>query len=194
MEENINKTTDQAEITDEKIMDHDYDGIKELDNPPPRWIMAIFYITIGFSIIYGAYYFFLGVGDNQDEKYAKKSIKHDQKYKLSSQSADAFVMLTDQADLDAGKVIYDDMMCYACHGENGEGNEIGPNLTDEYWLHGGDFISIFNIVKNGQPDKGMTPFKGQISDTKIQQVSSYVMSLQGTDPPNARAPQGEKVE
>jgi len=195
MEENTQNKEHQTNIeVDDKIMDHNYDGIQELDNPPPRWIMAIFYITIGFSILYASYYFILGVGDHQNEKYAKKSLLHDTKYQIASSSPDELVMLTDAADLEEGKTVYKDMNCFACHGMNGEGNAIGPNLTDEYWLDGGDFTSVFNIIKNGKPTKGMTAFKGQISDTKILKVSSYVMSLAGTNPANAKGPQGEKVE
>ena len=85
---------------DEKLMDHDYDGIRELDNPPPRWIMAIFYITIAFSVFYGAYYFWLGIGDHQDAEYARKSMKHDQKYQIASLSADDMVLLTDVNDIE----------------------------------------------------------------------------------------------
>lgn len=76
-------TTEKNQIPEnDHIDEHSYDGIQELDNPAPRWIMAIFYITIGFSILYGAYYFWLGVGDHQDEKYAKKSQKHEEKYNM----------------------------------------------------------------------------------------------------------------
>ena len=178
-----------------KLLDHNYDGIQELDNPPPRWIMAIFYITIGFSILYGAYYFFLGVGDHQNEKYAKKSLLHDEKYQLASDDAtQELIVLTDAADLEEGKTIYKDMGCFACHGMLGEGNAIGPNITDEYWLNGGEFADVVNIIKNGKPTKGMTAFKAQISDTKILKVASYVMSLVGSNPPNAKAPQGEPMK
>jgi cytochrome c oxidase cbb3-type subunit 3 len=77
---------------------------------------------------------------------------------------------------------------------NGEGNAIGPNLTDEFSIHGCDIQSLFNIIKNGEPTKGMTSFKGQISDEKIQKVASYVMTMVGTSPANAKAAQGEKCE
>lgn len=178
----------------DKVMEHDYDGIQELDNPAPRWIMALFYITIGFSIIYGAYYFWLGVGDHQDAKYDKKSQQHDEKYQIASLSASDLEMLTDPADLEEGKQIYNEMNCFACHGMNGEGNAIGPNLTDKFALNGCDFESTFNIIKNGNPAKGMTAFKGQISDEKIQKVSSYLMTLVGTNPANAKEAQGEACE
>ena len=177
---------------DEKLMDHDYDGIQELDNPPPIWIMAIFYITIAFAIIYAAYYFWLDVGDTQDAEYARKSLQHDTKYQLANQSSSDLILLTDVADLEEGKTIYGEMNCFACHGMNGEGNAIGPNLTDDAWIHGCDFQSVFNIIKNGNPAKGMTAFKGQISDSKMQKVSSYIVSLAGTNPENDKGPQGEK--
>lgn len=181
---------DLLDKLDEKLMDHDYDGINELDNPPPRWIMAIFYITIGFSILYGAYYFWLGVGDSQDEEYARKSAMHDEKYQAAGISADELVQLTAAADIEEGKQIFNEMNCFACHGMNGEGNPVGPNLTDDFWIHGCSFQNVFNIIKNGNPGKGMTAFKSQLSDERIQKVASYVMTLRGTNPPNAKAPQG----
>ena len=177
---------------DEKIMDHNYDGIQELDNPPPRWIMALFYITIGFSIIYGAYYFWLKQGDHQDAEYARKSEIHNQKFQAANVSTEDLNPLTDAAALDEGKTIYKEMNCFACHGMNGEGNAIGANLTDEFWIHGCKIQDVFNVIKNGVPAKGMTPFKGQMSDEKIQKVASYILSLKGTKPANAKAPQGEK--
>ena len=188
------KENNQTDLHEDHIMDHDYDGIKELDNPPPRWIMALFYITIGISIIYAAYYFWLDVGDTQEEEYIAQSELHDQKYQMVSLSADDLSWLTDDASLAEGKTVFQEMNCFACHGMNGEGNAIGPNLTDEYWIHGCDFTSIFNVIKNGVPVKGMTAFKGQISDEKIQHVASYVHSLKGSSPANAKAAQGEKCE
>lgn len=188
------KENNQHDRLDEKFMDHDYDGIKELDNPPPQWIMALFYITIGFSIIYGAYFFWLKQGDRQDVEYAKKSEKHDVQYKMNVASTGELVALTDAASIDAGKTIFKEMNCFACHGMNGEGNAIGPNLTDDFWIHGCKIENLTTVIKNGVPAKGMTPFKGQMSDDKIQKVASYVLSLKGTNPANAKAPQGDKCD
>ena len=185
---------EKTDLHDEKLMDHDYDGIQELDNPPPRWIMAMFYITIAISIFYAAYYFWLDVGDTQDAEYARKSLKHDQTFQMVNMSSDDLVLLTDAGDIDEGKTIYKEMNCFACHGMNGEGNAIGPNLADDYTIHGCDFNSVFSIIKNGEPAKGMTAFKGQISDEKIQKVSSYILTLVGTNPANAKESQGEKCE
>ena len=195
MEENTQKN--QAQPTtevDEQLDDHNYDGIQELDNPPPRWIMMLFYLTIGFSMIYAAYFFWLDVGDLQDARYVKKSEIHETMYQLASQSNDEMTALTDAADIDEGNSIYMQMSCFACHGVNGEGNAIGPNLTDNTWLNGCEFQSVFNIIKNGNAAKGMTPFKTQLSDARIQKVASYVLSLKGSNPPNAKAPQGEACE
>jgi cytochrome c oxidase cbb3-type subunit 3 len=176
----------------EKITDHNYDGIQELDNPPPQWIIALFYITIGFSIIYGAYYFWLKQGDYQDAEYAKQSEIHNQKFKMANVSTADLQPLTDATTIDEGKAIFKAMNCFACHGINGEGNAIGPNLTDEFWINGCGFQNVFNTIKNGVPAKGMAAFKAQMSDEKIQKVASYVLSLKGTNPANAKVPQGVK--
>ena len=182
------------DLHEDNITDHEYDGIKELDNPPPRWIMALFYITIGFSILYGAYYFWLKQGDHQDAEYVRKSEAHDQKYKIANVSTDDLVLLTDASSIEEGKTIYNEMNCFACHGMLAEGNAIGPNMTDEYWIHGGGIKNLFKVIKNGVPAKGMTAFKGQMSDANIQKVSSYIISLKGSNPPNAKEAQGEKCE
>lgn len=194
MEENTQNKQSQSTSEVDEHMEHNYDGIQELDNPPPRWIMMMFYITIGFSIIYAAYYFWFDVGDLQDARYAKKSQIHEAKYQMASESTGEILALTDAADLDEGKAIYNEMSCFACHGMLGEGNAIGPNLTDDAWLHGCDFPSVFAIIKNGDPAKGMTAFRAQLSDNRIRKVSSYVMSMHGSKPPNAKAPQGEACE
>jgi len=196
MEDNT-RNPEPEEIRDnsEEMSDHEYDGIEELDNPAPRWIMAIFYITIAFAIIYGAYYFWLDVGDDQWEKYDNKSQAHNELYQQESQPVEGGIdLLSDEASLDEGKAIYSEMACFACHGISGEGNAVGPNLTDNAWIMGCDFQTVFDQIKNGNPEKGMTAYKTQLSDTRIQKVTSYVLSLKGTNPPNAKEPQGEECE
>ena len=98
--------------------------------------------------------------------------------------------MTDAKDIAAGKVIYD-KNCVACHGMLGGGNAIGPNLTDDYWLNGGSLEDVYKIIKVGKPLKGMLAWQNQLSPEQMLQVSSYVMSLVGTNPPNAKAAQGE---
>jgi cytochrome c oxidase cbb3-type subunit III len=172
------------------VEDHEYDGIKELNNPPPGWIMAVFYVTIGISILYGAYYFWLRVGDKQDAEYAKSVEIASVKYNRG-QAGGPMKQLTDQTSLDAGKATFTAMNCITCHGPGGGGNAIGPNLTDDYWIHGCKFEEVFSSIQNGYPTKGMTPFNTQLSDKQIQEVASYVMSLRGSGPTGPKAPQGD---
>lgn len=179
--------SDNAHYADE----HNYDGIEELDNPPPQWIMFIFYLTIGISILYGAYYFWIGIGPDQHKEYELAVARAAEKYQLA-QTTIAPELLSDEASLAEGKTIYAEMNCAACHGAEGEGNAIGPNLTDSYWIHGCSFEEVFNIIKNGEPLKGMTAFKGQLSDERIQKVASYLLvTMINYTPQNPKAPQGE---
>ena len=157
---------------DEKLMDHDYDGIKELDNPAPAWIMAIFYITIFFAVMYGAYYFWFGQGMNQEEEYALENKEYAEKYG-SQVSDEPLALLTDEASIAEGQAIFM-KNCVACHGANGEGG-IGANLTDETWLHGCDFDALNTVVNDGAPN-GMPPYKAQMSEKKIQQVVSFILT------------------
>ena len=175
---------------DEKLMDHDYDGIKELDNPAPAWIMAIFYITIFIAVMYGAYYFWFGQGPNQIEEYEQEVADHIAKYG-SQESNDVLALVTDEKRLAEGKDIYM-KNCVACHGVNGEGG-IGANLTDGNWIHGCDFESVFGVVKNGAPN-GMISYKAQMSEKKIQNVVSYILTdLKGKNAAG-KATEGEACE
>lgn len=184
-----------SEIKEEEnslLLPHDFDGIKELDNPAPRWLMYLLYFTIFFSAVYWVHYITFKQGPNQAEEYnmemaaAKANLKQ-------QENVVEIVALTDEASLAEGKKIYSEKACYSCHGQLGEGNAVGPNLTDAYWIHGADIKALVEVLTNGVPAKGMAPFKDQLTAQQIQQVASYVLSLQGTNPPNAKAPQGEKV-
>ncbi len=177
------------------MLDHDYDGIKELDNNLPPWWKYGFYLTILFSVIYMAHYHVVGSGNVQLEEYqaqlAEAEMLKAERLKLAANEVDentATMMLAD-ADISAGKKIYVDK-CLVCHGGGGEGL-VGPNLTDEYWVNGGSINDIFKIVKYGVPSKGMIAWQGQLTPIQIQQVSSYVKSLVGTNPPNPKEPQGD---
>ena len=172
---------------DEKLMDHDYDGIKELDNPAPAWIMAIFYITIFFAVMYGAYYFWFGQGPNQIEEYEQENIEYAEKYG-SKTSNEPLVLLTDEASIAEGQSVFM-KNCVACHGVNGEGG-IGANLTDENWIHGCDFDALSEVVKNGA-DNGMPPYKSQMSEQKIQKVTSYILTQLKGKNATGKAAEGE---
>lgn len=189
MSENDNIKQFKEEFGD-KLLDHDYDGITELNNPAPKWIMALFYITVAFSIFYGGYYFWFGYGLNQEEEFAERNRKFEEKYRSGNNEL-TIELLTDEAALAEGAEVYIQMNCAACHGANGEGNAIGPNLADENWIHGCSIEEVMGIIKNGGPN-GMTAFGGQISDKDILKVSSYVLvKMQGSNPANAKDPQGE---
>lgn len=195
----MKKLTKSRAIEEEKEieMDHDYDGIKELDNDLPPWWVYLFYVTIIFGVIYLGKYHLFG-GENQiqelekDLAMAQKEIEEYKKTAPDLLTADQVVLLTDPADLAAGKVIFDSN-CVACHRADGGGG-IGPNLTDEYWILGGDVKEIFTtIMEGGRDGKGMVAWKQQIKPSDIQKVSSYILSLQGTNPADAKAPEGDKV-
>lgn len=180
---------------DKNITDHEYDGIKELNNPPPAWIMAVFFITILFAFLYAAHYFWFGQGEHQEKEYISQVNEYNMQFKQITQKTDRLTILTDEVSLNEGASVFKEMNCFACHGEHGEGNAVGPNLTDNFWINGCDFNSVFNTIKNGKPAKGMTPFKSQLSDMKIQKVASFILSeLKNSNPENPKAPQGEECK
>ena len=183
---------------DKLIKDHEYDGIRELNNPLPGWWLATFYITIVFSVIYYAYYTFLG-GPTSDEELARSMSVIEQEREAASdmaevQSEEYFLALVDNQEvLDAGKAEYT-AKCMACHGDKGQGL-IGPNMTDDYWIQGdGSVTAILQTAKIGVPDKGMPPWEGVIPEETLEAVAVYIYSLYGTNPPGAKPPQGEQVE
>lgn len=180
------------------IIDHEYDGIKELDNPVPLWFNGLFYATVAFAVVYLFVYHVFGVGMNQHQEY-EQEMAHAEKARLEylAQAANLVDESTVEVDaslqtLNAGQALYT-LNCAVCHGQAGEGG-IGPNLTDEYWLHGGEISDVFRIVKYGVLDKGMVPWEQSLTPAQIAEVSNYVLSLRGTNPPNPKEPQGQKVE
>ncbi|MEO1258585.1 MAG: cbb3-type cytochrome c oxidase N-terminal domain-containing protein [Bacteroidota bacterium] len=181
------------------LMNHDYDGIQELDNVLPPWWVAMFYVTIIFGVFYLGYYHFSSSGMSSAEEYEfamKEADKEVRAYlaKLGDSVDETNVeLLTEAGELEIGKTIFIEK-CVACHGMNGEGNSIGPNLTDQYWLNGGGIKNVFTTIKYGVPEKGMISWKAQIRAGDMQRIASYILSLQGTNPPNAKDPQGDLWE
>ncbi len=192
----FDKMTFDVEIENEKdiLLDHDYDGIKELDNNLPPWWKYGFYLTIVIAFVYMAHYHISKTGDSQEEEYnkavAQGKAEVAEYMKTSAGNVDeSNVTMLEAADIATGKDVFT-ANCAACHGKLGEGT-VGPNLTDNAWLHGGSLVDIFKSIKYGWVDKGMKSWKEDLSPMQIAQITSYIKSIQGTNPPNAKAPQGE---
>jgi len=189
--------TDNVPIEEESsvMMDHEYDGIRELDNNLPPWWKYMFYGTIVFAFVYMFRYHITGNGQLQGEEYAMEmQAAEEAKSEMmanatESVTEDNVVFLADEVAIKKGAAIYQGN-CATCHGQLGEGGA-GPNLTDEYWLHGGGINNVFKSIKYGIPAKGMIAWQSQFSPTQIQKVASYIITLKGTNPPNGRDPQGE---
>lgn len=177
------------------MLHHEYDGIKELDNVLPPWWINLFYVTILFSVIYLVRYHIFD-GEDQAAEFetemteAKLAVEEYKKTAKDLIDANTVTLLTEAGDLNSGKTIFE-ANCAACHKPDG-GGAIGPNLTDEYWLLGGGIKNVFHtITEGGRDGKGMVAWKGTLKPSEIQQVASYVISLQGSNPKDAKAPDGD---
>ncbi|AKD57446.1 cbb3-type cytochrome c oxidase N-terminal domain-containing protein [Spirosoma radiotolerans] len=179
------------------VMEHAYDGIAELDNPTPPWFMGLFYGTIGFGVVYLLVFHVIGSGNIMEQEYTQEVAVADKqreaylKLVAGKVNENNVTRLTNAKDIDGGKALFV-QYCTACHGQNAEG-KVGPNLTDEYWLHGGSVKAVYHTINEGVPEKGMISWKKQLNPLQIQQVASYVLSLQGSKPAGAKEPQGDKV-
>jgi cytochrome c oxidase cbb3-type subunit 3 len=184
------------EQEEEIILNHNYDGIKELDNSLPPWWVYMFYATIIFAVVYLVRFEVLD-GDTQEMEYDKAVLQARielNKYKSTATdliTSENVTLLTEDKDLKRGKAIYN-LNCASCHLGDG-GGQIGPNLTDEFWILGGGIKNVFKTISNGGRDgKGMIAWNKTLKPDDIAKVSSYVISLQGTKPVKAKTPQGEK--
>ena len=182
----------KKEIKDE-LLDHDFDGIQEFDNSLPPWWLNLFYFTIVFGVIYFAYYHIFDGGSIQKD-YAIQMAKIEKVQKEIEKKEQALVLKPskDQMILAKGKTVFT-TNCAACHGQNAQGI-VGPNLTDDYWLHGGKYPEIIKTITKGVPAKGMIAWGGVLSKDQIKDVASYIWSLHGSKPENPKDPQGKKVE
>src|SRR6187431_379686 len=193
----MKRLTSTVPIEDEKqlLMDHDYDGIKELDNNLPPWWVYLFYACIVFSVIYLVRYEIMGAPDQEAElkneiAQAKFEVAEYMKTAPDLMDENTVTLLTEPADLTSGKTIFE-TNCAACHRADA-GGQIGPNLTDDNWILGGGIKKIFHTVTNGGRDgKGMIAWKGTLKPKEIQAVSSYIISLKGSNPADPKAPEGD---
>ncbi len=178
------------------MLDHNYDGIRELDNVLPPWWVWGFYITIAISIFYYIAIYVFGWYGQEDEYRAEEKAFKEKKAAYRKAHPELFktenlVAYTDAASLEKGKQLFATKTCVACHAADGGGG-IGPNLTDEYWILGGGFQDVFNTIsKGGRPGKGMVAWEATISQEDRHLLASYVLSLKGTKPANPKAPQGD---
>lgn len=191
------RLTDDVPIEEEQaiVLDHEYDGIHELDNNLPPWWKGVFYISIAFAPIYLWFNHFSDFGNTSREAYAiEMEVAKDEvrAYLATQENAvdeSSVTLLMDREAITRGQSMFL-AKCAVCHGQLGEGG-IGPNLTDEYWIHGGDIADIFTTIKYGVPEKGMIAWKSEMRPRDMQEVASFIKSLGGTEPDNAKEPQGE---
>lgn len=179
----------------EILSHHDFDGIRELDNRLPPWWVNMFLITIVYAVGYMFWFHWGGSGPSSAEEY-EMEVQEAKKLQAAvlANAANAIdesnvTAVADVAAIGEGELIFKNV-CAACHGQKGEGT-VGPNLTDEHWIHGGGIKNVFKTIKYGVPEKGMIAWQSQLKPSDMQKVASYILTLKGTNPPNPKAPQGE---
>ncbi len=181
-----------SEEKKDQVRSSTYDGIQEYDNRLPRWWLFTFIITVVFAFIYWSRYYVFESAPSQVKELSKNMeevVKLQEKKEVPHTEENLAALSKDPATLEQGSAVFK-TNCIACHGQKGEGG-IGPNLTDKYWIHGGQPENIEHTITAGVVEKGMASWKGILSQAQIRQVSAYIVSLEGSNPPNAKAPQGD---
>lgn len=173
------------------LMDHEVDGIQELDNLLPRWWVWLFYLTTAFAVVYMIYYHVLRVGELQAAQFDREFQKGEKikavalaKFEASLSSLEPS---TDEVVLARGRQTFG-TLCAPCHRQDA-GGLVGPNLTDDYWIHGSNFVDNLKTIVNGVPEKGMLSWKAMLKPSEIHAVASFVYTLRGTHPPNPKPPE-----
>jgi cytochrome c oxidase cbb3-type subunit 3 len=191
------KLTDDVPMEEEVniLLDHNYDGVMELDNNLPPWWKGLFYGAIAFAPVYLYVNHWADFSVSSREAYAIEMEYAEEEVKAFLATQENAVdesnveLLADAGALEKGRIVFI-AKCAVCHGKLGEGG-IGPNLADEYWLHGGDVKNVFKSIKYGIPAKGMIAWKNELRPRDMQELASFIKTLAGTNPPNPKAPQGE---
>ena len=183
-----NDSDNSPEPKEPLLLDHEADGIRELDNLLPRWWVWLFYLTHIYAFAYMGYYHVLKAGDLQIAEYTKEArrgeqIKNEALAKFES-SMGTLAPDGDKAVLARGQQIHL-QMCAPCHRPDG-GGLVGPNITDDYWIHGSNYVDTIKTIVNGVPEKGMLMWRGVLKPNEIQAVASYIYTLRGTHPPNPK--------
>ncbi|HEY1170556.1 MAG TPA: cbb3-type cytochrome c oxidase N-terminal domain-containing protein [Verrucomicrobiae bacterium] len=175
------------------LLEHEADGIKELDNLLPRWWVWLFYICVAFSIGYMLYYHVFNMGDLQAAAYVKEQKAGDEIKTASLAKFEAniasLVPTKEPAVMSQGSQVYT-TYCAPCHRGDG-GGIVGPNLTDDFWIHGSNYVDTVKVIINGVPDKGMLTWRGVLKPDEITSVASYIYTLRGTQPPNPKPPENQ---
>ena len=189
----------QHENDNEKslLLDHDYDGIQELDHPLPRWWIWSFYLTIVFGVVYAGYYMTVGPTLADELKISMREIEAKQPKQVAQPSAqsasDLLAIIKDKLKQSEGRTVFMGK-CAACHGQNAEGS-IGPNLTDNFWLHGkGQPQDIAKTIREGVTEKGMPPWGAILKDDELYSVVAFIHSIHGSQPAGAKPPQGQEYK
>tara|TARA_R110001592_G_scaffold91412_4_gene267614 strand:+ start:69 stop:980 length:912 start_codon:yes stop_codon:yes gene_type:complete len=177
------------------MLDHDYDGIKELDNHLPPWWKALFYLSVVYAVIYLMVFHVFKTSPLQEEEYEIEmalalAAKNDIEQTIVVDFDESNVPFTDDAEALADGKKFFEGQCGMCHKADG-GGLAGPNLTDDYWRHGGSMTNIYNVIKNGVPSTAMIAWESRLNPIRLQNVASYVKSLRGTNPAGALPPDGE---
>jgi cytochrome c oxidase cbb3-type subunit 3 len=185
---------DPKEAKDPLLMDHEYDGIHEYDNPMPRWWLYIFYATIIYSVLYMLNVPGIGIGKGRIASYERDVAEARERYgevgagALGPGEPEVKAALADPARLEAGRTVFM-TNCMPCHKADG-GGSIGPNLTDAYWIHGNRIEDMLHTVSSGVLDKGMPAWSTVLKPDQVAAVVAYAVTLVGTNPPGAKGPQG----
>lgn len=181
------------EPRDPLLLDHEIDGIQELDNKLPLWWVWLFYLSIAFAIGYLVYYHVFRIGRLMAAEYEQEMKMGDQ-FKQAAMAKfeselDTLQPSKDAAVLSQGQQTFA-KMCAPCHRPDG-GGLVGPNLCDDYWIHGSQFKDNLRTIYNGVPAKGMVTWKGVLKPGEIYAVASYIYTLRGTHPPNPKPPENQ---
>ncbi len=185
-----------TEHNDALLLDHEVDGIRELDNKLPRWWVWLFYLTIIFAVFYFSYYHVFAKGDlatkGQMAAEYQAEMKIGEALKGAAMTKFEATMASLQPSKDAevvarGKKTFD-TLCAPCHRPDG-GGLVGPNLTDDYWIHGSNFVDSVTTIWNGVPAKGMITWKNTLKPQEVSEVASFIYTLRGTKPPNPKPPE-----
>lgn len=179
----------------DQVKNHEYDGIQEYDNNLPRWWLFTFFLTIIFAFGYWLYFQTFAVGQKQNDAYDAQLTAFQERYQVAESGAPfddsaAKQLMADAGAMNDAKTLFV-KNCAPCHGVQAQG-VIGPNLTDHFWLHGGAASDILHTIRKGVVEKGMLAWEGTLSVKQIQTLVAYLISLEGSNPANAKAAQGQE--